>query len=59
MIKSTVLIERNYLFNYIAQIIIVLLKFLTALFKRITLKQKTVASLIKLLEKICEISIGL
>ena len=48
VIKSTILTGRNYLFNYIAQSNYVLLKVLTALFQTITLKQKMVASLIKL-----------
>ena len=48
VIKSTILTGRNYLFNYIAQSNYVLLKVLTALFQTITLKQKMIASLIKL-----------
>ena len=48
MIKSTILVGQTaYLFTS-RKAIIVLLKFLTTPFQRITLKQKTVASLTKL-----------
>ena len=48
VIKSTILTGRNYLFNYIAQSNYCIIELFNGPFKRTTLKQETVASLIKL-----------
>ena len=57
--KSTILIGQNYLFNYIAQADITLLKiFIRSFFKK-TLKQKVVASSLNLLKNNVRISLGL